>query len=802
MLESLGTEVRGAIRGLFRRPGYSVICILILALGIGSVTVMYAALHGVVLQPLPFSEPTRLAWAWAVTHEGEDNSISALDYFDYRQECDAFSSVAAYLLWRPGRVFTGSGEPERVVSTSVSHNFFSTLGVEPQRGRSFVPEEEVLEGPSVVTISHDLWQRRFGGDPSIVGTAVDIDGAPHEVVAVMPAGFDFPIGVDLWLPMQRGGRRESGRGNNNFFVFGRLQDGVTISQAEEQMRTVAESIATTYPEVKKGWSVRLIDMHERFFGDVRPLMLMLMGATGLLLLIACANLSSLALAGVMSRQNELALRRSLGASGGTIMRQLLLESFAPTLLGGGLGACFAIAGTALLRANAPADLPRVDMIVVDQTTLLVVVAVTAVAGLLFGVAPALQGARTRLASSLREGRSTTEGRKGLRLRSLLVSTQVALSLVLLISAGLLIRSALRLQAVDPGIEVERRLTVNIQLPDFRYAEQIERSRAFGNMLERIRTLPGVENAAVADGLPLFGGPYNRVHRADRPPLTDADRVPATRRIVSEDFFSTLGIQLLAGRDFTPGDRDGEAPVVIVSRALGERLFPGEAPIGRHIILPWGEGIDMEIVGVAGDVRDDGLAMDSRPLFYLPYRQYAFSTAMRLVVETRQEATALLPSVRSVIREFERDAAVYREGTMAGWLRDSLAQSRFSTILLTGFAVAALLLAATGLYGVMTFFIAERTREIGIRVALGARPVQVTRWVMRKGTLMIAGGVAFGLAAAFLSGRFINDLLFATKLLDIPTWVFVCVVLISTACVACLVPTLRVLRNNPANAIRN
>ncbi|MCP4900296.1 MAG: ABC transporter permease [bacterium] len=800
MFDSLGIEFKGAIRGLFRRPGYSLVSVLILAIGIGAVTVMYTALRGVVLQPLPYPEPDRLVWAWAVTHLGEDNSISALDYFDYRQECDVFESLGAFLLWRPGRVFTGTGEPERVVSTSVSHNFFSTLGVEPMRGRSFVPEEEVLDGPAVVALSHKLWQRRFGGDTSIIGQAVSIDGAPHEVVAVMPESFDFPAGVEMWLPMRQGGSQESGRGNNNFFMFGRLRDGVSIEQAEDQMAAVAASIASTYPDSKKGWSVRLLSLHERFFAGIRPLMMLLMGATGLLLLIACANLSSLSLAGVMARYNEMALRRSLGASGGTIARQLLVESFVPTLLGGVLGAGFAVGGVRLLQAFAPAGLPRVDSIAIDGSVLLVSLAVTCLAGLLFGIAPALQGARIRLAETLREGRSTTESRKGLRLRTLLVSTQVALSLVLLIAAGLLIRSALRLQMVDPGIDIERRLTVNVQLPAFRYSEPEPTSQAFRDILDRIRSTPGVVSAAASDQLPLFGGPYNRVHRTDRPPLTDDDRVPATRRIVTDGFFSTLGVRLLAGREFEAADRHGEAPVVIISNMLAERVYPGENPIGQKLTLPWGDGIHMEIVGVAADVRDNGPAMDSRPVFYLPYHQYPDNN-LRLVIESEGEATSMLPAVRAAIREVEQDAPAYNEGTMAGWLSDALSQARFSTMLLTGFAVVALILAATGLYGVMAYFVAERTREIGIRVALGAGPAQVARWIVGRGTLMIVGGVVVGMIAAAIGGRFLGDLLFATSPFDLPTWFSVLVVLVASAVLACLIPAKRALGSNPADAMR-
>jgi predicted permease len=800
MFESLGIEVKSAFRGLFRRPGYSAISVLILAIGIGAVTVMYSALRGVVLEPLPYPEPDRLVWAWAVTHEGQDNSISALDYFDYRRECDSFSSLAAYLVWRPGRVLTGAEEPERVVSTSVSDNFFTTLGVEPIRGRSFLPEEAVLGGPDVVALSYALWQRRFGGDPGIIGRAISIDGAPHDVVAVMPEKFAYPSSVEMWLPMKRGGGQESGRGNNNFFVFGRLRDGVTMARAQDQMGAVAATISTDFPDSKKGWSVRLESMHETLFGDIRPLMLLLMGATGLLLLIACTNLSSLALAGVMARFNELALRRALGASGAKVARQLLIESFAPTVLGGVFGIGLAVGGVKLLRTFAPAGLPRVDSIAVDGSVLLVSLAVTVFAGLIFGIAPALQGARLQLAQILREGRTATEGSKGLRLRTLLVSTQVALSLVMLITAGLLIRSAARLQSVDPGFLVGQKLTVNVQLPSFHYSDRELSSQAYRDILGRLRSLPGVVDAAAADQLPLFSGPYNRVHRTDRPPVNDADRVPSLRRIVTDGYFATLGIRLLAGREFEAGDRTGEPPVVVISEMLAKRLYAGENPIGQQLTLPWGDGIHMEIVGVAADVRDDGPSMDPRPVFYLPYHQYP-GNSMRVVVATEGEATPLLPMVRDAIRDIERDAPIYDEGTMAGWLSDSLAQVRFSTMLLTGFAAMALLLAATGLYGVMAYFVTERNLEIGIRVALGAAPAHIARWVFGKGARMSTGGLIVGLAVTAAGGRYLNDLLYATSPFDASTWISVCVVLLAAAFLACLIPAKRALANNPSDIMR-
>jgi putative ABC transport system permease protein len=802
VLETLAIDFRVAFRSLRRRVGFALTCILVLAIGIGSVTVMYTALLGVVLRPLPYPDSDRLVWASAVTNTGRDNSISALDYFDYRSRCDAFSSLGAYQVWNPGRVFTGSEEPERVVSTSVSFNFFTTLGVEPLHGRWFLPEEEILDGPAVIALSYRLWQSRFAGDASVVGTSVIVDGIPYEVAAIMPASFDFPAAVDLWVPMKKGGQQESGRGNNNFFVFGRLADGASITEAQTQMASVAAELASTYPDIKTGWGVRLLPMHERFFAGIKPLMVMLMGATALLLFIACANLSALFLARIMARQNELSIRRSLGASSALIVRQLLTESLVLALFGGLAGVGLAFIGVNVLRIFAPSNLPRVDSIAIDGTVLLFALLATAVTAILFGITPALKGSQIELATALRGERGTTGSSKGLQLRGLLVAFQVALSVVLLIGAGLLIRSAQRLQHVDPGFDVSNRLTLDVQLPDFRYTDVQERSRVFGDLLKRLRGFPGVANAAAADQLPLFGGPWNRVHRADRPPASNDDRTPATRRIVTDGYFETLGIPLLAGREFRPGDSFSERPVVMISQALADKLFPGENAVGREMVLPWGSGITMEILGVAADVSDDGVVAESSPVFYLPYHQYGSTTAMRFVIATDREPTAMLPSVRAAVHEIEQDAPVFNEGTMAGWLGESLSNARFSTALLLAFAVIALVLAATGLYGVMSYFVAERTREIGIRVALGAGPAEIIQWILAKGAVMTAVGMVVGLVAAVAASGLISTLLYGTSPLDGATYFSVLVVLTLTTFLACLIPAKRALHTDPTDAMRS
>jgi len=793
-------DLRIAGRSLRKRPGFALTCIAVLAIGLGAVTVMFTTLNGVVLQPLPFPDSERLVWAWAVTDRGNDNSISALDYFDYRDRCSSFSSLAAQLVWRPGMVITGGDEPVRVVTSTVSPNLFRTLGVAPVLGRSFTAAEEAVDGPRAVVVSHRFFERHLSGDRARLGTPITVDGAPFEVVGIMPERFDYPAGVDLWFPMHPGGRAESGRGNNNFRVFGRLADGATLATAEAEMRLVAAQIAKAYPDTNEGWSVRLTSLHEVFFGEVRPLMLMLTGATFLLLLIACANLSALLLAKVTSRRSEFALRLSLGASSWAIARQVLVESLTLAAAGAVLGLGLALAGLKALKLLGPPNLPRLAEVGLDLPALAVTLAATVLTGLLFGLAPALQGSRVDLVAQLKAARNSTEAGGRLRLRGIMVAAQTALSLVLLVASELLVTSSMRLQRVDPGFDVQGLLTVTTQLPEFKYASARELEQATRDIVERVRAVPGAVNAAVADQLPPFGGFWNGVHRPDRPPRTPADSVPAVRRMVGEGYFETLQQPIQRGRAFTSEDRLEGHPVTVISRALADALYPGVDPLGQFVVLPWGDGIHLEIVGVAGNVKDYGLAADSRPVFYLPISQYP-QDSFRIVVRSAGDPTALAGAARQAVGEVEKDAPVFGVGTMEGWFADTLAGPNFTAFLLSAFSVVALILAGTGLYGVMAFFVAERAREIGIRVALGASPSKVLGWVLGKGTVMAASGVAVGLVAAAGAARLIESLLFATRATDVTAYVVAAAVLVVVTFAACALPARRALANDPTAVMR-
>jgi putative ABC transport system permease protein len=794
-MHGLWQDLKFGGRMLAKSPGFSAVAVITLALGIGAVTAMFSALWGVALRPLPFDQPDRLVWIEPTTNKGEPNSLSAMDYFDYRDQSNVFESLAARSIWEPGKVVLGATEPERVTAAKVSGNFFHTLGTEPLYGRSFLAAEEVAGGPNVVVLSHGYWQRQLGGRLGVVGADLTVDGTLYTIVGVMPKGFDYPTGVSLWLPMQRGGDEESSRGNNNFFIIGRLADGTGLEQAQAQMDAIAARISEAYPQAKGGWGISLVPLQEHFFGNVRPLMVMLMGAATLLLFIACANLTSLTLAKTLSRRNELAVRLSLGASSWRVGRQLLIESLVLATGGAGLGLLLARFCIQVLKTLAPAGLPRLDSIQIDGHALLVTIAATTVAMLLAGMAPAFRGPRLNVLQNL-QGAHTTEGLRHLTFRQFLVGSQISLSLVLLVGTGLLLRSADRLQSVDSGMQPDHLMTLSVQLPESASSPQ-RIQQSYDQILERVGALPGITKAAAADQLPFFGGPWNGVYRADRPPQHSSDLLPATRRIVTEEFFQAMGIPILAGRGFERTDVAGSNYVTVVSRSLARRLYPDGDAVGKML----GFSVPLEIVGVAGDVRDFGPAADFRPAFYLSLHQHPFPPfSMRFVIRTAGSPEKIVPAVRVAIRAINQGAALYQVGTMDQWISNSTSQQRFSSFVLSAFAVVAVGLATVGLFGLMSYAAAQRTHEIGIRMALGAKRGDVLRLLLGRGSILAIGGMVAGLTVAAASTRLMRSFLYQTSPTD--PFIFLLVpLLLSVSLLAIYVPARGATRVDPMEALR-
>lgn len=790
-----------AARTLRQRPGFTAISVLVLAIGIGAVTVMYCTLDGVVLSPLPYDEPDRLMWLDSITDQGRPNSTSALDYIDYRDRSDVFEALGARLVFRPGVVITGEGEPERVPTSIVSANLFAVFRMAPMMGRTFTAEEQVDGGPAVVILSNSYWQRRLGSDPDIIGKTLAIGGQPTEVVGVLPPEFRYLEGVDLWFPMHMGDGWTSGRGNNNFRLVGRLADGVTIEEAQSQMDVLAAQIAEAYPDTKRDWGMRLTPLHEILFGNLRPAMLVLMGAVGLFLLIACANLSSMFLARVTSRHSEIAVRQSLGASRSAIVRQLLVESFLITVVGAAIGLLLARYGIRAVQAFGPGNLPRLDTIAIDGGVLFVAGFVTVASALLFGILPALRGTRVGLVQSLKEGAQSTEAAKSLRLRGVLVVAQVALSLVMLIVSGLLIRSFVTITGVDPGFEIEHLLTFDLQPPSFQYDTRQKVAQYMIQVQEEVLAVPGVVGFAGVEQLPLMGGPWNYVWPADSPPADPSDRIGATRRRATVGYFRTMGIPLVAGRRFEPTDTAESTRVTIISEELARRAFPDGDALGKGIVLTFTDGGPFQVVGIVADVADYGIGAEPAPIFYVPNRQFP-TAALRMVLRSDGDPTALVPSVRERIWEVDGNVPISNLRTMESIVSGSIARARFLTALLALFAGMALLLAAMGLYGVLAYFVSQRSREVGIRIALGASSGNVMSAVVRRGMILVSVGALFGICGSVALSSLITSLLYETAAIDPATYVVVIALLVLVALAACVLPARRALRVDPVVALRS
>ncbi|MGW8267287.1 MAG: ABC transporter permease [Longimicrobiales bacterium] len=793
-------DLRYALRGFRRSPLHALATILILGVGIGAVTLMFSAMNASVLRPLPYPDPDRLVWGWKAREGIPQNSLSFDDYRDYRGGVEGFDDLAAFYVFNPQVLVTGTEEAERITSSRVTANFFSVLGIPPTMGRSFVPEEEVQGGPAVVVLSHAYWQGRLGGDPAIVGQTLLLDGNPTEVVGVLPPDFSFRGDVQLWLPVQAGEGYTQGRGNNNFFFVGRLKEGVSLAQADAQVRAVTRQIQEANPDFAE-WYHWLQPLHEVFFGNIRTTLFLLMGIVSLVPLVACANVASLTLARAATRSSELATRLALGARRGRVVRQLLVENLVLALAGGGLGILLAHAGGTLLRSFGPASLPRLDEIGVDPTVLAFGLLISLLTVPLFGVLPALKGTGFQVAEVLRfgGGRGGAEGRS--RSRSLLVIAQVALSMVLLITSGLFLRSFLEVQKVDPGFEPHTLLTAGVQIPGHKYGSPEELALAWEQTLQRLETIPGVVGIGAADWLPVTpgGGPWNGLSRPGQGGEEAPDQVPASRKFVSAGYFDALGVPMRAGRAFGSEDRVGTEDVMVLSESLAGILFGEENPLGQPVNL-WGR--PFQVIGVSADVAEEGLGTRGRPTFFVAANQFP-QVSFRLVIRSAaDDPISMTSAVRAELRGLDRDIALSNVQTMETRIGRTLSQPRFRTGLVGSFALVGLLLAAFGLYGVLAYLVTRRQHEIGIRMALGARGEDVVGLVLRQGLGMVGVGVVIGLALGGGASVVLRNLLFGVSPADPLSLGGATVLLLAVALVASLFPARRAVRTNPLQALRS
>jgi putative ABC transport system permease protein len=807
---SVWQDLRYAARVLRKNPGFTLVAILTLALGIGATTAIFSVVNGVVLRPLPYAAPDRLVVIWGNLHRPGLDEIpgSAGEYVDYRDRTRAFEVVAAYDT--DGFNLTGSGDPERIEGAVVTPTLFPLLGVTAQIGRTFLPEEDQPGREQVVVLSYGLWTRRFHSDRAIVGRAVTVDGKPVQVVGVMPAGFQFPNpSTELWKPilLDADAVSDNNRGSHGYTVLARMRGGVPGDRAQADLDAITATFKTEHPNnYKSGFSTSIRPLHDEIVGDTSRPLYVLLGAVGLVLLIACANVANLTLARAASRGREIALRTALGASRGRLLQQLLTENVLLALLGGVAGLVAASWGVRLLIAAAPDAIPRLHEVSVDGRVVAFSTVMSLATGLLFGMAPAIRASRTQLNDSLKDGGRSSDAAMHRRAGGALVISEVALSLVLLIAAGLLVHSFVKLQDVEPGFEPSHLLTFGLSLPAARYTTFDEGDAFFENLFRSLQSTPGVTSAAAINALPFSGvGGSRSFYIEGREIKRPEDQPEEQVRFATHGYFETMQIPLREGRTFSMRDTRGGARVAVVNDAFARKHFPNGGAIGARVSFSRDAPVWYEVVGVVGDIKHRGLDAATRPELYTPYRQPLFADwtvrPMHVVVRTATDPLAALTIVRHAIARLDPDQPISDVRTMDARIDRSLKDRRFNMVLLAAFASFALTLAAIGIYGIVAYSVTERTHEIGVRVALGAQRHDIMRMVVRQGMTMTLIGTAGGLAAAFGVTRVMSTLLFGVSAADPITFAVIPVLLLAVAAWACYVPARRATRVDPIVALR-
>ncbi len=816
-MHRLAQDLRYAWRALRRTPGFTAAAVAALALGIGATTAIFTVVNGVLLRPLQYQSPERLANIWNDLGEGAQSlpAVSPLDFRDYQRRSRTFESFAAASEADVANLrgnLTGDGEPERVDLVTVTANFFPLLGVRPALGRQFLPEEEVLNGPHVVLLSHRLWRRRYGGDPALVGKTIQVDGVAHEVVGVLPSDFRLQLpteafqvtDADVWVPIQFDYGQPLPRNLTFFTVFGRLAPGVTFAQAQAEMDLMAEQFRAEFKEhAASNLRIRAVPLHYDVVKHARPTLLVLLGAVGLVLLIACANVANLLLVRGTTRQAEFALRTALGASRAAMVRQVLTESLLLALAGGVLGLGLTVAALAVLRSLHPANLPRLADIQLDATVLGFAAAICAATAVLFGLLPALRAANTDPQQHLQAaGRGGSAGDRR-RARNLLIVAEVALSVVLLVGAGLLIRSFLALQQVNPGFDASDVLTFELSMPSGRYPGGKARRAFYRDLTGRLEALPGVISVGMISQLPLTGSGPLSPFAYDEETARNFESVTADGRNISPGYFKAMNSRLLAGRTFTDLDSVGTPPVIIIDETLARLAWPGENAVGKQLQLqPTGTPNGFaEVVGVVEHMRLHDLTRDFLHQIYYPIGQNT-PWVMTFVVEGSVEPASLAASVRRVVEAMDPDLPVNRLAPMDDYLSEGRAQARFSLVLMTVLGGVALLLTAVGVFGVISYSVTQRTREFGIRLALGEDPARTRRGVVMGGMRLVLVSIAIGLAASLVVTRLIAGLLYEVKPADPLTFTGIGLLLSVVALLACYFPALRATRVDPIVALRS
>ncbi len=805
-LETLWQDIRFGARTLRKNPGFTSIAVITLALGIGANSAIFSVVDAVLLRPLPYRQPDQLVTVFESNTPNDlasSNAVAPGNFLDWRSQNGVFEQIGAVSL--PGFNITGTDWPERVIGAACSAGMLRMLGLQPVRGREIEPADDRLGAPPVVMISHSLWQRRFGGDPAIVGGTIRLGTIPYGVIGILPAGLQFPTkDVDVWVPLEQIITVANMHWRNSHYldVFARLKPGVTLAQARDDMNRIAASLKQTYPDTNSGAGVFITPIKDDLTSDIRPGLLIMLAAVGCVLLIACANVANLMLVRATGRQKEMSIRLALGAGRSRLVRQVLTESLMLALAGGSAGLLVSAWACPALLTLRPTSLPLYNSIGTDSRVLAFTLALSMFTGILFGLVPALRISRSDLNATLRTAsRGLTADLGAHRLRNLFVVAEVAISLVLLIGAGLMIHSFLLLRGGNLGFRMDHIVTARVSIPDDKYKEDAQVVSFYDRLLRNVRELPGVEAAGTVSFLPLTGQNFdNSFDIVGRPVRPASDKEYALVRFTDQQYFGILGIKLLRGRGIEERDRSGSPRALVISDSMARRFWPQGTPVGEHLIVYMGEDQrPWEIVGVVSDVRH---SIDSppEPTMYIPYAQYPYRF-MVLTVRTNADPRTIVESIRGVTRTIDPDQPLSQVHTLVEVMARALEQWRFSMTLLGAFAALALVLAAAGIYGVISFTVGQRTSEIGIRMALGAQPGDVLRMILRQGLGVVFAGIAVGLAASVYLTRFMVTQLYGVRPTDAATFIAIPILLTIVALTASYFPARRAMKVDPIVALR-
>ena len=813
-MRNLFSDFRVSLRILFRNPGFSVAAIVVLAFGIGANSAIFSVVNAFLIRPLPYQDPARIMQIWHVPPPKSFPgmtlfSVSPANYLDWQSQNHSFEQMAAYgfTSFNVG----GGDRPEAIKGAAVAPEFFSILRVKAVLGRTFSPEEDRPGQGHVVVLGHSLWRDHFAADPGIVGRNILLDDQTYTVIGVMPPKFKFPTWADLWVPLAWANEKRVVRGNHNYMVIGRLKPDVTLQQAKADLSSISSRLEQQYPEDDKGWGATVIALREQIVGDVRPALLVLLGAVAFVLLIACANVANLVLAKTLARKKEIAIRAALGASRSAVLQQILAETLLLSIAGGALGLFLARFGITLITNSLADRLPAPTEITLDAPVLAFTMFLALFAGILSGLLPAVRFTRADVSEALKQGQSRgSSDSSGSKTRGLLVISEVALSLVLLIGAGLMVRTLLQLSRVQPGFDPNNVLTITLPVPGTKFSTAAAQSGFFDRVLRQIRATPGVESAGLIDSLPLDdGGSHQPVAVEGQPVVPMSDQPEVDVRLISPGYLHAMRVPLLRGRDLSDGDVAGRLPVVVISESMAKRFWPTEIPIGKHVTLTFFPGIVREVVGVVGDVKLDSLDQ-TRPaeILYWPLSQITVppsepwrSFGMSFAVRTSGDPASVVSAVTAAVHQVDAATPVVHVITMEGIISASLSSQRFNVLLLGAFAGLALVLAAVGIYSVVSYTVRRRVREIGIRMALGASHSDVLRLVVTDGMKPILLGVGIGLAASLALGRVLGSLIYGVRPTDPLTFAGVALLLVTVGLLATVIPAHRATRVEPVRTLR-